>query len=290
MRALLKATTCLKTFVLGVGFAIVLAGCSTDSRRSTLKPTAPVPGEPIDRLNIELYLKDQCARLWSEGRVATNLLSRTNHLTCSLKLTPPSTNGISPAELVEKNEMSVAVIVLYGKRGKLAGSATGFFLTESGALATCKHVVANKRVKGMAVMTRDGRVCPVRELLAVDPTNDVAIVQVEGKGFTPVPVAPAARPGSPVWVISHPLTRFYSVTAGIVSGYFVEEDGTYMDITADFAIGSSGAPVFNEYGAVVGLANFTSPIWAGGFFTAHQQMVTKGCVPSAELLKLIREE
>ena len=110
----------------------------------------------------------------------------------------------------------------------------------------------------MVVMTDDGRMLGVREVLAADKTHDVAIVQMDGAGFTPLPIATNAPVGSPVFVISHPSGHFYTFTSGMVARYFVnEEEGiksTMMSITADFGRGSSGCPVFNEFGAVVGMA------------------------------------
>jgi hypothetical protein len=54
-------------------------------------------------------------------------------------------------------------------------------------------VVNWDKLLGLTVMTRDGRVCPVRQVLAVSTNYDLAIVQVEGTGFTPLPVAPYVR-------------------------------------------------------------------------------------------------
>jgi S1-C subfamily serine protease len=71
--------------------------------------------------------------------------------------------------------------------------------------------------------------------------------------------------GNPVSVISHPGQRFYGMTAGIVSRYFAlamhGTSVTRMAITADFAHGSSGAPVFNEFGNVVGMVTCTDSIY-----------------------------
>jgi S1-C subfamily serine protease len=136
-------------------------------------------------------------------------------------------------------------------------------------------------------MTRDGRVCPVREVLAVDAINDLLILQVEGDGFTPLPIATGVEQGASVWVLSHPEFEFYTFTSGTVSGYYTltsnEGEWTLMNITADVATGSSGAPVFNENGAVVGIARQIRNIWSKD---KERQMVTKSCIPSSALLKL----
>lgn len=142
---------------------------------------------------------------------------------------------------------------------------------------------------GLTVMTRDGRVCPVREILAVSMDYDLAILQVEGQGFTPLPVAPGTRAGAPVWVLGHPFPWYYMLTAGIASGYYVlneRRDLTMLVITAEFANGSSGAPVLNEHGAVVGVAAMRQIIGIPG----TPQMPIRGCVPSSALLNMIQHE
>ena len=137
---------------------------------------------------------------------------------------------------------------------------------------------------------------PVREVLAADATNDLVILRVEGRGFVPVPLALGARQGSPVWVLSHPGYNYYTLTTGMVERYliwpFLKGEPTYMSITADFGVGSSGAPVFNDHGAVVGIAKITKGIEADAEQKdkTNLQMVLKYCTPSAALLKMISPE
>jgi hypothetical protein len=62
-----------------------------------------------------------------------------------------------------------------------------------------------------------------------------------------------------------------------------------MTITADFARGSSGAPVLNDNGELAGIVRSTESICYEVEKGQQQdlQMVFKTCVPSASLLKLI---
>jgi len=235
------------------------------------------------------YFEAESTNLLQQGRIGANLLQQPRQQTCRLKLPPPPTRALAPEELPEAVEMGVAVIGRIAKvkgRPQLATTATGFFLTESGALATCWHVVNWDRLIGLTVMTRDGRVCPVRQVLAVSTNYDLAILQVEGTGFTPLPVAPNVRQGAPVWVLGHPFPWYYMLTSGIASGYYTlanrATEVTILDITADFANGSSGAPVLNEYGAVIGVAKFLQT--AG--LPNSPQMATKGCSPSSFILNV----
>jgi S1-C subfamily serine protease len=123
----------------------------------------------------------------------------------------------------------------------------------------------------------------------------VAIVQVEGEKFSPLAVGPTAPVGSPVWVLSHPVGWLYTFTAGMVSGYteWVREDGgwqtTWMTISADYAGGSSGAPVLNEHGAVVGIASRTKTLYSDER-PPRPQMAIKLCMPATALLDLIQPQ
>jgi S1-C subfamily serine protease len=261
-------------------------------------PVRPKRGEAIDVFEFHRYLESQALALLHQNRLATNLSIRAAPRKCRLELASPRTDPLSPAQLAEASEMAVTVVATLAKAKKtfsLDGIATGFFLTESGALVTCRHVFAEPRTVGVVVMTRDGLVCPVRQVLAVDSTNDLIVVQVEGRGFTPLAVARGARQGAPICVLSHPEWRFYTLSTGVISSYsrWPREEGEgqrlWMSITADFAVGSSGAPVLNDCGAVVGIAAETAAIFPTEK-SDQAQMIEKLCVPSSLLLNLVAPE
>ena len=63
-----------------------------------------------------------------------------------------------------------------------------------------------------------------------------------------------------------------------------------MSITADFARGSSGGPVINPAGEVVGMVAFTNSIHYGSDEAGESgplQMVVKSCVPVAAIRRLL---
>lgn len=266
---------------------------------ASIRPVRPERGGPIDWPGWTLYFQKEANRLLRDGKIATNLAGDLNLKTCTLKLPSLPRRTFSPAELVENCEMAVGMLGQIEKRKKRPPAlalmpGSGFFLTESGAFATCYHALEGNL--GLVVMTRDGRVCPVREVMAVDPANDVMILQVEGEGFTPLPVSAAPpSPGAPVWVLSHPNMRYYTLSAGIVSGHFKgvikRRERTFMNITADFANGSSGAPVLNDGGEVVALAAYTQALYSNGPTpNGYLQMMLKSCIPASALTNLIKSE
>jgi S1-C subfamily serine protease len=172
-------------------------------------------------------------------------------------------------------------------------------LTADGAIVTNYHVVEGilDDERAMVATTSTGGVYPVKELLAASETDDVAILQLElprGVQLQPAKVAPRSWPGEDAIVISHPVGRFYTLTKGTVSrnATLHMKDGTSnrLFITADYAKGSSGSPVFNSLGEVIGLVSSTESIYYTQTKDVQKnlQMVFHNCVQGQAVLSLIK--
>jgi len=175
--------------------------------------------------------------------------------------------------------------------------ASGFVISSDGAIVTNYHVVDSQEKETLVVMTADQNVYPVRRVLAASRADDLAILQVDAEGLRPLPLARdvgEAPVGSNVCVISHPDGRFFCYTAGVVSRYMrLRSHGELIEtvaITADYARGSSGAPVLNSQGQVVAVVSSTESIYytRNGTQQLDLQMVYRTCIPTASLRKLIQ--
>jgi serine protease Do len=157
------------------------------------------------------------------------------------------------------------------------------------------HVVDKADAVAMGAVTADGRFFPVKEVLAGSRDDDVAIIALQGSGFAPMALFAGEAVGNSVFVVSHPDNRFYTFSTGIIARYFLQENGSVtvprMAITADYARGSSGAPVLNALGSVVGMVCTTTSIYyTQGDDGAEKdlQMVVKSCVPARSILRLLQ--
>ncbi len=218
--------------------------------------------------------------------------------TCALALHRGDGVAMTPSEIYERRTDGVLVVGMLAKpkksgRYELAG-CSGFALTQDGAFVTNYHVVDNPDAETIVVMTHDGTITPVSEVLAADKLADVAILRAKGAAFAPLSLADdVSVPGSPVWVISHPDHNFFSITTGMVSRHFMAltEAGRtpQMAITADFGIGSSGGPILDSKGEVTGIVcSTTSVYWEDTKGKINDlQMVFKHCVPVGSIRSLI---
>jgi S1-C subfamily serine protease/peroxiredoxin len=172
--------------------------------------------------------------------------------------------------------------------------ATGWVLSSDGLMVTNNHVFEKSDSEAFGILTFDGRFEEIVKVESANRSADVAVFRVRGRGFVPLPVATAVGVGDGVHVISHPDHRFYTYTSGHVSRLFSRHGhgggspSIWMSITADYARGSSGGPVLNDQGEVVGMVSSTDTIYYHGTKPRNgegekqdkgpSQMVVKNCV------------
>ncbi len=185
--------------------------------------------------------------------------------------------------------------------------ACGFAITADGVIATNHHVASGASGEAMGVLTSDGRFFPVVEVLATDKAHDVALLRVDAKDLAFLPLRDDAPAGTPIRCYSHPANTFGCISEGIISRYFKmnepERNGAvFMQVTADYARGSSGGPILDPFGNVVGMVASTSPVFTtpttpapaakdakqAAPATPSQQMVRHNCATARALLDLVR--
>jgi len=188
------------------------------------------------------------------------------------------------------------------KTTHMGAVSTGWVIDPRGRIVTNHHVLEDKQADELGVMTFDGLVFAVRGVLAADREGDAVILEIDpGDEKLPALVlADAAKTGEAIRVIGHPDGRFYSLSEGIVSRVFAEAVGedkvrrTWLTVTADYGAGSSGAPVLNSTGKVVGMVSSTAALLADaedGKEPAAEdvQMVFRDCVSVETMRRLIAD-
>jgi serine protease Do len=142
---------------------------------------------------------------------------------------------------------------------------TGFILDKSGLIATNLHVVAGSTE--IKVKLHDGTPYKVLQIAGVDPGRDLAILRIQPlKALKTVRLGDSEQmsAGDQIVAIGNPLGVFdYSVSAGLISQVRAVCDSTearcppgglkLLQISAPISQGSSGGPLFNQFGEVVGV-------------------------------------
>lgn len=253
-----------------------------------------------------------------------NLPEQLKHTSCELSLPPANTRKLSGREIWEaarKAYMRVGWFYLCKRCDKwhhdLAG---GFVIHPDGAVVTCHHVVQPpaQMKQGYLICVNDaGEVHPVTQVLAANATTDVCILKVKGSALSALPLSTAAVPGDSAYCFSDPMSIRGYFSQGIVNRYFhqklrqkrrtaeAEPPATVltMNVSTDWAPGSSGAAVLDEFGNAIGHVARILPVEeapprrgskAGGNGAAGNTpsseatyMVVHDAVPAQEVLALI---
>lgn len=102
----------------------------------------------------------------------------------------------------------------------------------------------------------NGAYFQIEKLISFDEDNDIALFKVEGKELPTVKLAKDYKPkqGEGIVVIGSPMGLETTVSDGIISS--VRGKRGLIQITAPVSQGSSGSPVFNLKGEVIGVATF----------------------------------
>jgi len=158
-------------------------------------------------------------------------------------------------ELVRRIKPSAVAIETFDIRGEKLSRGSGFFI-DTDRVVTNRHVIDG--AYRAEVHSISGNSYPVKNVLAVDAEGDVALLRVNAPGNLGRPLSldrTSPQEGESIVVIGNPFGLEGSVTNGIVSAVRdIPGFGRIIQITAPISPGSSGSPVVNMQGQVIGVA------------------------------------
>jgi tetratricopeptide (TPR) repeat protein len=158
-------------------------------------------------------------------------------------------------ELVRRIKPSAVAIQTFDSRGEALSRGSGFFI-DTDRVVTNRHVIEN--AYRAEIHSSVGTVYPVKGVLAIDAEGDLALLKVDAPSGTVRPLSldkTSPQEGESVVVIGNPFGLEGSVTNGIVSAVRdIPTFGRIIQITAPISPGSSGSPVVNMQGQVIGVA------------------------------------
>lgn len=159
--------------------------------------------------------------------------------------------------LFKKCKGAVFYVVFPGSEGVSFGS--GFFISEDGLAISNYHVFKGESIGSEIILTEDGSKYSVSAVLEKDEDKDYIIFKVKKENswqkFPFVSYSKTAPEiGEKVFAIGNPEGLEKTLSDGIVSAFRGDED-ELIQITVPITHGSSGGPLFNMSGEVVGITS-----------------------------------
>jgi S1-C subfamily serine protease len=168
----------------------------------------------------------------------------------------PQTNVLSAKEVARQKD-AVAYIKTFDEDGKPIGYGSGFNIDSAGIIVTNFHVI--KGAYSIKCTLSDKFTFDVKNVLNYNSVKDIAILKLDGASNLPVVKlgsSAAVELAESVVAIGNPMDFQNTVSTGVISGIRNIFGVNYIQTTASISPGSSGGPLFNMHGEVVGMTTF----------------------------------
>ena len=168
---------------------------------------------------------------------------------------PSLASAQSVPELAKKALAATVSLEMQDSNGDILGQGSGFFVRPN-LIATNFHVI-DGAAKGYARLVNTATTYPIEGVTAANEANDLALLKVSVHGINPLDLgnSDAVQIGETVYVAGNPLGFEGTFSDGIISG---RRDSAgkkeRLQMTAPISPGSSGGPVLNRKGEVIGVS------------------------------------
>jgi S1-C subfamily serine protease len=161
------------------------------------------------------------------------------------------------ARLIARNIFpSVVMLEMRDGQNRPIALGSGFFVRPD-EVVTNYHVIENASSGSAKIVGKFG-VYDIEGVVAVDKAKDLALLKLTGVRGKPVVLADISKieVGQEVFALGNPKGLEGTISAGIISGSSLREveNENLIQITAPISPGSSGGPVVNRQGEVIGVA------------------------------------
>lgn len=158
-------------------------------------------------------------------------------------------------EKIASFKQAVVIVTTYDDDGRPLLQGSGFFITPD-RIVTNLHVI--NHASEIRIRTFAGKTFTVQTIVATDASSDLALLQMEAScsNTTTLQVQDKSpTEGESIILLSNPQGSHWKVIPGRVGrSWQFENIGRRLQITADILPGSSGGPVLNQQGQIVGIA------------------------------------
>ena len=171
-----------------------------------------------------------------------------------LSCTTSTTSAQTVPEIAEKALASTVYLEMQDSNGETLGFGSGFFVKPN-LIATNYYVIAGA-AGGTAKLVGKHKTYEIEGFTAISTYDDLILLKVSVPGINPLPLgnSDAVKIGETVYVAGNPKGLEGTFSDGIISGLHGGHAKGRIQMTAPISPGSSGGPVLNRKGEVIGVS------------------------------------
>ncbi len=225
----------------------------------------PIPTQHTRKITSLIFNKDEdtlvsgsedgTILLWDVNEILSSGVSLSSNTSQNLMPTKKTlqqnpTSSPTPQQIAQTAQKSTVHLIAVDKDGDTLATGSGFFI-RSGYIATNYHVIEGATWVYVKDIGSEKKYA-IEKIAAVDIAHDLAILKAM-KIQTPIlqlADSNAVQTGETIYVVGNPKGLEGTFSKGVVSNIHSE----WIQIDAPISRGSSGGPVLNEKGEVIGVA------------------------------------
>jgi serine protease Do len=217
-------------------------------------------------LIVSMQIESGCSGCSPSGRrgnqkTESNKPSTTNSVERKSSTSRESQRTTASKQILPLNELynmyKKSVFLVYTSDGNNGFQGTGFFISKNGLAVSNYHVFEGTSQGLEVIETIDGAQFKILKVLDKSKENDYIVFQVNIDSYkilNPISiVSQLPQVGEDVFAIGNPRGLESTLSKGIVSGF--RENNTLIQTTTEITHGSSGGPLLNMRGEVVGITS-----------------------------------
>ncbi len=277
-----------------------LSGTPPVVAKSATPAASPLPPDPL----LEI-----AAKAVKSGKFLDHLKAK-----AQLKQPKPDAISLQTESTESKSSRDIARLARTGhlragwfyrctKCDRMHLNLAGAYAIAPDVVATANHVIEppeTLKEGWLIIADEQNEVYTTTAILGADAASDSALIRVSAGGLKPLPLRADVELGEPAYCFSDPLKHRGYFSAGIVNRFYAlgeskEPTMQRMNVSTDWAQGSSGSAVLDEYGNVIGhvarISTFnsnppskTAPTQASSGTT----LVMHEAIPAKAILQLVK--
>jgi S1-C subfamily serine protease len=159
----------------------------------------------------------------------------------------------SVKDIVQRESSAIVSVYNLDARGEVRGTGTGFIVRAEGIVVTNFHVIEGAR--GALIKLKNGEVYDRVWVIDFHARRDIAVLKIQAVGLPTVTLGDSSAMEQGDWcvAIGNPKGLEHTVSDGLISAIRIMEGNQMLQISAPISPGSSGGPLYNRKGEVVGI-------------------------------------
>jgi len=170
---------------------------------------------------------------------------------------PAQGTKLTVKEVMQRESPAIVAVYNLDARGEVRSTGTGFIVMAEGVVITNYHVIEGAH--DAQVKLKNGETFDKVRVVDYDKRRDIAVLQVRATDLPMVMLGESteAEIGDDVLTIGNPKGLEHTVSTGIISARRTDVKGLegtmVFQMTAPISPGSSGGPLYNSRGEVIGI-------------------------------------